>query len=187
MQTAEQLEARQVVSRPSHEQALTEKAVPTALAQFVRRQGALRSEVTPVYADHVAALDEAAPVGAETLKDDARIQVQLDLGAAFRWIFFEDAWRALADDRKALKLRRSVERRASAWNCVAVPTIDLPDDELAAVTAAIRGVIEGDRYPQAPRLDPLRAAWRGSTRRWPQSSLAPRPRGRHPSSGSSLE
>jgi hypothetical protein len=40
----------------------------------------------------------------------------------------------------------------------AVPTIDLPDDELAAVTAAIRGVIEGDRHPHAPRLDPLRAA-----------------------------
>jgi hypothetical protein len=39
-----------------------------------------------------------------------------------------------------------------------VPTIDLPDDELAAVTAAIRGVIGGDRYPHAPRLDPLRAA-----------------------------
>jgi hypothetical protein len=40
----------------------------------------------------------------------------------------------------------------------AVPTIDLPADELAAVAAAIRGVIEGDRYPHAPRLDPLRAA-----------------------------
>jgi hypothetical protein len=39
-----------------------------------------------------------------------------------------------------------------------MPTIDLPDDELAAVTAAIRGVIEGDRFPHAPRLDPLRAA-----------------------------
>src|SRR5271155_3896348 len=39
-----------------------------------------------------------------------------------------------------------------------MPTIDLPDDELAAVTAAIRGVIAGDRYPHAPRLDPLRAA-----------------------------
>jgi hypothetical protein len=39
-----------------------------------------------------------------------------------------------------------------------VPTIDLPDDELAAVAAAIRRVIEGDRYPHAPRLDPLRAA-----------------------------
>jgi hypothetical protein len=39
-----------------------------------------------------------------------------------------------------------------------VPTIDLPADELAAVTAAIRRAIEGDRYPHAPRLDPLRAA-----------------------------
>ena len=34
-----------------------------------------------------------------------------------------------------------------------VPTIDLPADELAAVAAAIRVVIEGDRYPHAPRLD----------------------------------
>jgi hypothetical protein len=39
-----------------------------------------------------------------------------------------------------------------------VPTIDLPDDELAAVIAAIRGVIEDDKFPHAPRLDPLRAA-----------------------------
>jgi hypothetical protein len=40
----------------------------------------------------------------------------------------------------------------------AVPTINLTDDELAAVTAEIRRAIEGDRYPHAPRLDPLRAA-----------------------------
>jgi hypothetical protein len=39
-----------------------------------------------------------------------------------------------------------------------VPTIDLPADELAAVTAAIRGVLEGRRFPHAPRLVPLRAA-----------------------------
>jgi hypothetical protein len=39
-----------------------------------------------------------------------------------------------------------------------VPTIDLPADELAAVAAAIRGLIEDDRFPHAPRLDPLRAA-----------------------------
>jgi hypothetical protein len=39
-----------------------------------------------------------------------------------------------------------------------VPTINLPDDELAAVTAAIRRAIEDDRFPNAPRLDPLRAA-----------------------------
>jgi hypothetical protein len=40
----------------------------------------------------------------------------------------------------------------------AVPTISLTDDELAAVTAAIRRAIEDDRFPHAPRLDPLRAA-----------------------------
>jgi hypothetical protein len=40
----------------------------------------------------------------------------------------------------------------------AVPTIDLPADELAAVAAAIRRAIEDDNYPHAPRLDPLRAA-----------------------------
>ena len=39
-----------------------------------------------------------------------------------------------------------------------MPTIDLPADELAAVTAAIRRAIEDDRFPRAPRLDPLRAA-----------------------------
>jgi hypothetical protein len=39
-----------------------------------------------------------------------------------------------------------------------MPTIDLPADELAAVTAAIRRAIAVDRFPHAPRLDPLRAA-----------------------------
>jgi hypothetical protein len=39
-----------------------------------------------------------------------------------------------------------------------MPTIDLPAGELAAVTAAIRRAIEDDRFPHAPRLDPLRAA-----------------------------
>ena len=39
-----------------------------------------------------------------------------------------------------------------------MPTIDLTDAELAAVAAAIRRAIETDRYPRAPRLDPLRAA-----------------------------
>jgi hypothetical protein len=40
----------------------------------------------------------------------------------------------------------------------AVPTIDLTDDERAAVTAAVRRAIETDRFPCAPRLDPLRSA-----------------------------
>jgi hypothetical protein len=39
-----------------------------------------------------------------------------------------------------------------------VPTIDLTDDELAAVAAAIRRAIEDARFPRAPRLDPLRSA-----------------------------
>jgi hypothetical protein len=39
-----------------------------------------------------------------------------------------------------------------------MPTINLTDDELAAVTAAIRRAIEDDRFPCAPRLDPLRSA-----------------------------
>jgi hypothetical protein len=39
-----------------------------------------------------------------------------------------------------------------------VPTINLTDEELAAVAAAIRRTIETDRFPRAPRLDPLRAA-----------------------------
>jgi hypothetical protein len=39
-----------------------------------------------------------------------------------------------------------------------MPTIDLSDDELAAVAAAIRRLIQEDRFPHAPRLDPLRSA-----------------------------
>jgi hypothetical protein len=39
-----------------------------------------------------------------------------------------------------------------------MPAIDLTDDELAAVTAAIWRAIEEDRFPRAPRLDPLRSA-----------------------------
>jgi hypothetical protein len=37
-------------------------------------------------------------------------------------------------------------------------TIDLSDEELAALTAALRRLIDEDRFPRAPRLDPLRAA-----------------------------
>jgi hypothetical protein len=39
-----------------------------------------------------------------------------------------------------------------------VPTIDLTDDELAALTAAIRRLLDEDRFPHAPRLDPLHSA-----------------------------
>ena len=39
-----------------------------------------------------------------------------------------------------------------------MPTINLTGDDYAAVTAAIRRAVEDDRFPRAPRLDPLRAA-----------------------------
>jgi hypothetical protein len=39
-----------------------------------------------------------------------------------------------------------------------VAAINLTDDELAAVASALRRVIEDDRFPHAPRLDPLRSA-----------------------------
>jgi hypothetical protein len=38
-----------------------------------------------------------------------------------------------------------------------MPTINLTDEGYAAATAAIRRAIEDDRFPRAPRLDPLRA------------------------------
>jgi hypothetical protein len=62
-----------------------------------------------------------------------------------------------------------------------VPTINLSADELAAVTAAIRGVIEGDRYPHAPRLDPLHAAL--ARFEAGKASPAPRPRRQPKTSG----
>jgi hypothetical protein len=37
-------------------------------------------------------------------------------------------------------------------------TIELTDDEHAAVTAAIRRLIQDDKFQHAPRLDPLRSA-----------------------------
>ena len=39
-----------------------------------------------------------------------------------------------------------------------MPTIPLDDDELAAAIATVRRALEEDRFPRAPRLDPLRAA-----------------------------
>jgi hypothetical protein len=39
-----------------------------------------------------------------------------------------------------------------------MPIIDLTDEELAALTAAIRRLIAEDRFPRSGRLDPFRAA-----------------------------
>jgi hypothetical protein len=41
-----------------------------------------------------------------------------------------------------------------------MPRIEISDDELAAVTAALRRVIEDDKYPRVPPLDPLKTARR---------------------------
>jgi hypothetical protein len=65
------------------------------------------------------------------------------------------------------------QRRSTA----ALPTINLPGDELAAVAAAIRGVIEDDKFPHAPRLDPLRAAL---ARLDAATKLAPHPKAAPP-------
>ena len=39
-----------------------------------------------------------------------------------------------------------------------MPVIDLPNDELAALTKALCRLIKSDKYPHALRLDPLKAA-----------------------------
>ena len=39
-----------------------------------------------------------------------------------------------------------------------MPNIDLLDDEYAVVVAAVRKVLDLDKYPMSPRLGPLKAA-----------------------------
>ena len=41
---------------------------------------------------------------------------------------------------------------------IAMPNIDLLDDEYAVVVAAVRKVLDLDKYPMSPRLGPLKAA-----------------------------
>lgn len=53
-----------------------------------------------------------------------------------------------------------------------MPKIDLTDDELAAVIAAVREKIDFDRYPLSPRMRPLRAAL---AKLDPASAPKPRP------------
>jgi hypothetical protein len=72
-----------------------------------------------------------------------------------------------------------------------MPTIDLTDDEFAAVTAAVGRAIEDDKFPHAPRLDPLLArpasqisVWKAHGKqngcgplivRWPDGLIRARP------------
>jgi len=39
-----------------------------------------------------------------------------------------------------------------------MPSIDLSPEEFAALTALLRQALENDRFPLAPRLEPLRSA-----------------------------
>ena len=63
-----------------------------------------------------------------------------------------------------------------------VPSINLTDDELAAVAAEIRRAIEDDKFPHAPRLDPLRAAL-GKFDAATLSETAPKPTRKLPNVG----
>ena len=38
-----------------------------------------------------------------------------------------------------------------------MPVFDLTDDEMQILTRLVRRAIDDDRYPMAPRLDPLKA------------------------------
>ena len=58
-----------------------------------------------------------------------------------------------------------------------MPTINLNADALAAVVATGRRAIEEDRFPRAPRLDPLRAALAKLDGRRPQSPTPPAAKG----------
>jgi hypothetical protein len=66
-----------------------------------------------------------------------------------------------------------------------MPIIDLTDDEHAAVAVAIRRAIEDDRFPHAPRLDPLRAA-RAKFDAVTAAKLPPQPKARTPVRGDKL-
>jgi hypothetical protein len=64
-----------------------------------------------------------------------------------------------------------------------MPTIDLTNEEHAAVTAAVRRTIEQDRFPHAPRLGPLRTALEkldAAPKLTPDSPLPKTPQGRKP-------
>jgi hypothetical protein len=51
-----------------------------------------------------------------------------------------------------------VVKRRPRYHRAAMPTVDLTDEELAAVIAALKEKLDRDRYPRAPRLEPFRVA-----------------------------
>lgn len=58
-----------------------------------------------------------------------------------------------------------------------MPTIDLTDDEHAAVIAAVRRALDEDKFPHAPRLRPLRSAL---AKLDPAAAAKPRPEPKPP-------
>ena len=64
-----------------------------------------------------------------------------------------------------------------------MPAINFTDDELAAVTAALRRLVEDDRFPHAPRLDPLKAALGKLDAAAPEPTPPPKARQPKPTSG----
>ena len=52
----------------------------------------------------------------------------------------------------------NVEHQRLRHDIAGMPNIDLPDDEYAAVLAAVRKALDEDKYPMSPRLAPLKAA-----------------------------
>lgn len=51
-----------------------------------------------------------------------------------------------------------MENQRLPHHIAAMPNIDLPDDEHAAVVEAVRKVLDLDKYPMSSRLGPLTAA-----------------------------
>jgi len=51
-----------------------------------------------------------------------------------------------------------VENQQQQHDIAGVPNIDLPEDEYADVVAAVRKVLDLDKYPMSPRVGPLKAA-----------------------------
>ena len=69
-----------------------------------------------------------------------------------------DAARAGTPDKLTPNAQAAGEFRLLGRVVSGMPLVDPPDDEFAALTAAIRGVIEDAKYPLSPKLDALKAA-----------------------------
>jgi hypothetical protein len=73
-----------------------------------------------------------------------------------------------------------LERIDSLGHAAIMPRIDLTDEKHAAVLAAVRKVIDTDRFPLSPRLKPLKSAL---TKLAPQSAKKPLPPPSEPGDG----